>query len=98
MFYNLLRSLVQLEMVNDKTGKVIKRVGSKTDLREISIKVINRCAVIGVKVVKEVVKKVQKWLDSFRDARNPIKDLNIRVLIGLKMDIKGGNYYNILGV
>ncbi len=98
MFYNLLRSLVKLEMVNDKTGKIIKRVGSKTDLKNILIKVINRCAVIGVKVVKEVVKQAQKWLDSFEEVRKGVIDRNISVLSDLGVNIKGDNYNTILGV
>ncbi len=98
MFYNLLRSLVKLEMVNDKTGKLIKRVGSKTDLKNISIKVINRCAIIGVKIVKEAVKKVQKWLDGFKEVRKGQRDCFSEVLSGFDVDIKGGNYYTIFGV
>ena len=74
------------------------RVGSKTELKNISIKVINRCAIIGVKVVKEVVKQAQKWMDGFEEVKNPKRDLNIGVLSGFEMDIKGGNYYTILGV
>ena len=68
-------------MLNDKTGKIIKRVGSKIDLKEISIKVINRCAIIGVKVVKEV--------------RKGVINRNIGVFSGWRVDIKGGNYYTI---
>ena len=97
MFYNLLRSLVKLEMVNDKTGKIIKRVGSKTDLKEISIRVINRCAVIGVKVVKEVVKHVQKWMDGFEEVGKGVIDRNISVLSDFGVNIKGDNYNTIWG-
>ncbi len=95
MFYNLLRSLVKLEMINDKTSKIIKRVGSKTDLKNISIKVINRCAIIGVKIVKKALKYVQKWLDGFKEVKKGQRDCFTEVLSGFDVDIKGNYYYTI---
>ena len=41
MFYTFLKSIVNIEM-RDKNGNLIKRVGSKTDYREISIKIIGK--------------------------------------------------------
>ena len=41
MFYTFLKSIVNIEM-RDKNGNPIKRVGSKTDYREISIKIVGK--------------------------------------------------------
>lgn len=49
MFYKLLKSLVGLEITNEETGKIIKRVGSKTNLKKVSIKVIDKCSIQGIK-------------------------------------------------
>jgi hypothetical protein len=97
MFYNLLKSLVQIEMRNDKTGKVIKRIGSKTNLKEISIKVIDKCLIVGIEIVKKVVEKVKKWLDGLGEVKKVNVDEYSDVLSGFRMDIEESNYYNILG-
>ena len=49
MFYKLLRSLVNIEMF-DKEGKEIKRVGSKTSLKDICLKVVGFCSFGKVRV------------------------------------------------
>ena len=49
LFYKLLKSLVGLEITNEETGKIIKRVGSKTNLKKVSIKVIDKCSIQGIK-------------------------------------------------
>ena len=96
MFYKLLKSLVQIEMINDKTGKIIKRIGSKTNLKDISIRVTNKCLIIGVKVVKKVVAKVKKWLDSFKEIQKFDNNVYSEGSSDFKMGFNKGNYYNIL--
>ncbi len=49
-FYKLLRSLVNIQMFN-KDGKEIKRVGSKTPLKDICLKVVGFCGFKGVRVI-----------------------------------------------
>ncbi len=109
-FLKLLRSLVQIEIINDETGKVIQRIGSKTDIKKVSIRVIGRCAIKGIQItkiinsikkeikkdIKKVVKVVQNWLDSFRRVKRAIKAQNMGVSINLTVEIRDGNYYNIL--
>ncbi|SFV64300.1 hypothetical protein MNB_SV-9-1583 [hydrothermal vent metagenome] len=73
LFYKLLRSLVKIEIRDDETGKILKRV-SKDKLKSISIKVISNCAIIGIKIINKVVKEVvevlnetKTWLDSSKE-------------------------------
>ena len=98
MFYELLRSLVQIEMINDKTGKIIKRVGSKTNLKNISIKITHKCFIMGVEVVKKVVKVVKKWLDVFTENKKVDSDGYSKCLSAFEMGVNEGNYYTILEV
>ncbi len=98
-FLKLIRGLVQVEMIDDKTGKTIQRVGSKTDLKNISIRVVGRCAIKGIKIIKKVkklIKEIKKWLDSFIDFKKPPKPRDIEILKRLEVEIKNGNYYNIM--
>ena len=98
MFYKLLKSLVQLEIINDETGKIIKRVGSKTNLKKISIKVIAKCCIIGIKIIKKVIKEVKIWLDSFKDVKIPaIDDYNYNISY-LNEEIKGVNSFSFLKI
>jgi len=96
MFYRLLRSLVQLEMINDETGKIIKRVGSTTNLKRISIKVVSKCSIIGIKIIKKVIKKVKIWLDTFKDIKIPNIDGYNDISSNLIDKIKGVNCFSIL--
>ena len=91
MFYKLLRSLVQIEMINDKTGRPIKRVGSKTDLKNISIRIINRCFIVGVEVVKNAVKKAKKWLDGLGDSKKVDGYDYNKSLSAYEMEVNLGN-------
>ena len=96
MFYELLRSLVQIEMINDKTGKIIKRVGSKTNLKNISIKITHKCFIKGVEVVKKAVKAVKKWLDGLGEVEKIASDKYSEGLSAFEVGVNEGNYYTIL--
>ena len=94
MFYKLLKSLVQLEMINDETGKIIKRVGSKTNLKKISIKVVAQCLIKGIKIIKKVVTKVKIWLDSFKDIKTPAIDDYSDISSSFRSEIRGVCFIN----
>lgn len=70
LFYKLLKSLVELEITNDETGKIIKRVGSKTNIKKVSIKVVNKCSIQGIK--RHL--KSKKVAGQFLDDKTPIID------------------------
>jgi hypothetical protein len=54
MFFDLMRNNVVIEVV-DRDNKEVKRIGTKTLLRDLYIRVIGECSVKGVEEVKEGV-------------------------------------------
>ncbi|SFV63474.1 hypothetical protein MNB_SV-9-1302 [hydrothermal vent metagenome] len=104
LFYKLLRSLVKIEIRDDDTGKILKRV-SKDKLKSISIKVISNCAISGIKIINKVVKEVvevlnetKKWLDSLTDEQISIMNGYIAILKTLGAEIKSSSSYSHLNI
>ena len=58
MFYKLLRGIAKIEIRDDKTGKIMQRLSSKTDLKHISIRVVDKCSIAGIKVTT----LIEDWL------------------------------------
>ena len=103
MFYKLLRDLVKIEIIDDKSGKVLQRVGSKTNLKEVSIRVVDSCSIKGIKVVNEMMKKAKKikekskkWLDKMTRVVNYNGDRDLGILVDLSVQINKDSSYNIL--
>ena len=104
LFYKLLRSLVKIEIRDDKTGKILKRV-SKDKLKSISIKVISNCAISGIKIINKVVKEVvevlnetKKWLDSSKEKGLSTIDGCVDSLNNLRAKISESSSYCNLNI
>lgn len=54
MFLDLLRSCVVVEMVNSD-NKIVQRIGAKTDINDLSIRVTGECPISGVKEIFDAV-------------------------------------------
>ncbi|SFV59486.1 hypothetical protein MNB_SV-9-1244 [hydrothermal vent metagenome] len=97
MFYKLLRSLVKIEIRDDDTGKILKRV-SKDKLKSISIKVISNCAIIGIKIINKVVKETKIYLDSIKEKQISIMNDCVDSLKDLIVKYKHSNSYCNLNI